>query len=70
MTDTSVEAAEQITRGDLADLCDATVEAISHGIGFGWVRAPARQRLEAYWKGVLVVPQRDLFLGRHDGTVA
>ena len=70
MSETSVEAAEKITRGDLADLCDATVEAIGDGIGFGWVRPPARQRLEAYWKGVLVVPQRDLFLGRHDGTVA
>ena len=66
----SIDPAEKFTRGDLADLCDATVEAIADGIGFGWVRPPARQRLEAYWKGVLVVPQRDLFLGRLDGTVA
>ncbi len=70
MAEISVEKASQLSRGDLADLCDATVDAIREGIGFGWVRPPARQRLEIYWKGVLVVPERILFLGRLDGTVA
>ena len=65
-----IEPATKLKRGDLADLCDATDEAIQDGIGFGWVRPPARQRLEAYWKGVLLVPERDLFVGRLDGTVA
>ena len=36
----------------------------SSDLGFGWVRPPSDQRLEAYWKGVLIVPERDLFIGR------
>ncbi|MDP6516039.1 MAG: GNAT family N-acetyltransferase, partial [Alphaproteobacteria bacterium] len=28
------------------------------------------ERLESYWKGVLLVPERSLFIGRLDGTVA
>lgn len=70
MADTAVEQTTKLSRGDLAALCDATVESIQAGIGFGWVKVPSRQRLEAYWKGVLVVPERDLFVGRLDGTVA
>ena len=66
----TVSRAEELRRGDLVDLCDATDEAIRDGIGFGWVRPPSNQRLEAYWKGVLIVPERDLFIGRVDGTVA
>ncbi len=70
MSETTVDAVDKLGRGDLADLCDATVEAIRDGIGFGWVRPPTHQRLEAYWKGVLLVPERALFIGRLDGTVA
>lgn len=70
MTQLSVEQSEKLTRGDLGDLCDATVDAIVDGIGFGWLRAPSRQRLEAYWRGVSLIRDRVLFLGRVDGTVA
>jgi len=66
----AVERVEQLGRGDLVDLCTATVDAIRDGIGFGWVRPPTHQRLEAYWKGVLLVPERALFVGRVDGVVA
>ena len=69
MPDLTVALSEKLGRGDLVDLCDATEEAIRDGIGFGWVRPPSHQRLEAYWKGVLIVPERDLFMGRLDGTV-
>jgi RimJ/RimL family protein N-acetyltransferase len=55
---------------DLDDLCEATESAIEEGGGFGWLRAPARQVLEAYWKGVLLVPERRLVVGRLDGVVA
>ena len=65
-----VELVKKFRRADLIDLAEATHEAITDGIGVGWVRPPAHQRLEAYWKGVLVVPERDLFLGRLDETVA
>ena len=65
----TVSRAEELRKGDLVDLCDSTDQAIRDGIGFGWVRPPSHQRLEAYWKGVLIVPERDLFIGRVDGTV-
>jgi len=70
MPELTVAKTEQFGPGELVELCAATVEAIRDGIGFGWVRAPTRQRLEAYWRGVVLVPERTLFLGRIDGSVA
>jgi len=55
---------------DLHDLCDAAEAAILHGGGFGWLLPPPRQTMEAYWQGVLLVPERELFVGRLDGTIA
>lgn len=55
---------------DLEDLCEATEGAIREGGGFGWLKAPPRHLLEAYWKGVVLVPERHLFVGRLDGVVA
>jgi ribosomal protein S18 acetylase RimI-like enzyme len=55
---------------DLDDLCEATESAIAEGGGFGWLKAPPRQVLEAYWKGVLLVPERRLVVGRLDGVIA
>ena len=48
MPDLTVALSEELSRGDLVDLCDATEEAIRDGIGFGWVRPPSHQRLEAF----------------------
>lgn len=70
MADLSVTIVDRLSRGDRADLCQATAQAIEDGIGFGWIRPPSRQRLEAYWKGVLLVPERILLVGRVDNTVA
>ncbi|HWK44081.1 MAG TPA: GNAT family N-acetyltransferase [Stellaceae bacterium] len=67
---TSVERLTGFRRGDLDDLCDATEAAIGAGGGFGWVTVPSRDLLEAYWKGVLMVPERQLFVGRLDGVIA
>lgn len=67
---TEVEKVLQISGADLDDLCYATEEAIKDGIGFNWVHPPSREVLERYWKGVLMVPERTLFTGRLDGTVA
>ncbi|MBN8532231.1 MAG: GNAT family N-acetyltransferase [Alphaproteobacteria bacterium] len=61
--------AASLTGADMDDLCYATEEAIKDGIGFQWLAAPAREVLEAYWKGVMLVPERQLFLARLDGTV-
>src|SRR3546814_16151385 len=55
---------------DLHDLCDAAEAAIVQGGGFGWLTPPPRQTMEAYWQGVLLVPERELFVGRLDGTIA
>ena len=66
----SVELLKSFTKPDLADICDAADAAIEAGGGFGWVRPPPRHVFESYWKGVLLVPERQLFVGRLDGTIA
>lgn len=61
---------------DLEDLCDATEKTIDDAgtgmfsVGFNWVEAPPREKLENYWKGLLLVPERTLFVGRIDGVIA
>ncbi len=64
-----VERAEEFTDDDLQALCEATHAAILDGGGFGWVSPPGRQSLETYYRGVLLVPERSLFLARVDGGV-
>lgn len=54
----------------LSELCAATEDAIADGIGFNWLTPPMRETLEAYWRGVLVIPERILFGGWLDGTLA
>jgi len=66
---TAVEPVSQLKAADLNDLCDATEAAILDGGGFGWVRPPAREVMERYWKGVLAVPLRTLLVGRLDGVI-
>lgn len=70
MATLSVAEVERFGRGELGQLCEATEAAIRDGIGFVWLSPPPRQRLEAYWRGVILVPERVLFLGYVDGTVA
>jgi ribosomal protein S18 acetylase RimI-like enzyme len=66
----TVERLTQYSGTDLDDLCEATEGAIVEGGGFGWLKAPARQVLENYWKGMLLVPERRLVVGRLDGVIA
>ena len=70
MADVSVERVEDVSRHDLNDLCDAAEAAIEEGGGFGWIDVPQRNVLENYWRGVLLVPERPLFVGRLDGVIA
>ena len=68
-----VTSVEQLTRfrgADLHDLCDAAELAILDGGGFGWVDPPEREVMERYWRGVLTVPGRSVFVGRLDGVIA
>lgn len=67
---TSVETIIRLDRGDLHELCDATEAAIKDGGGFGWLAVPARSVLEDYWRGVMLIPERQVIIGRVDGVVA
>lgn len=67
---THVEKITEFKGADLGDLCQATEAAIRDGIGFNWVIPPMEDVMEAYWRGVLFVPERVLFIGRLDGVVA
>ncbi len=55
---------------DLHDLCDAADAAIVDGGGFGWLVPPLREIMESYWKGVVLIPDRRLFVARLDDTIA
>ena len=66
----SVERLTRYSGNELDDLCEATESAITEGGGFGWLKPPPRQVLENYWKGVLLVPERRLVVGRLNGVVA
>jgi GNAT superfamily N-acetyltransferase len=61
---------QDFRHADLTELVQATEDAIRDGIGFNWVVPPGKDILETYWKGVLVVPERVLFVARLDGTIA
>jgi L-amino acid N-acyltransferase YncA len=66
---TQVEILDRFLGSDLADLCQATVDAVIDGQGFGWVKPPATSTLEAYWRGVLLMPDRTLLVARFDGAI-
>lgn len=68
--ETVVEAVTKLKGADLHDLCEAADLAIRDGGGFGWVDPPPRDVMERFWRGVLIVPERRLFVGRLDGVVA
>src|SRR5262245_50023406 len=67
--DTKVEVVTALSRGDLSDLCQAADDAIKAGGGFGWLTPPRRDVMETYWKGVLMVPERALIVGRLDNVI-
>lgn len=60
---------EELSLADLNDLCDATDDAIQAGGGFGWVELPAREILERYWQGAIIMPHRDVFLACIDDVI-
>ncbi len=65
----AVEIATSIEAHDLEELCEATNAAIVEGGGFGWVQPQDRAVLARHFRGVLLVPDRVLFLARLDGMV-
>ena len=70
MPEIAVERITAFSQTPLTELCEAAEDAIRAGGGFGWLKPPPRHVMESYWRGVLLVPERQLFLGRLDGVVA
>ncbi len=64
-----VERAAELLDDDMQALCEAADAAIIEGGGFGWVKSPGRLALQSYFKGVLLVPERELFTARLDGVI-
>jgi ribosomal protein S18 acetylase RimI-like enzyme len=64
-----VERVESFLDEDLAALCEAADAAILDGGGFGWVKSPGRAALERYFTGILMVPERELYVARMDGAI-
>ena len=65
----SVERIATFTDEDLEALCEAADAAIIDGGGFGWVTPPGRNALQRYFRGLLLVPERELFVCRLDGVI-
>lgn len=65
----SVEKKTTLTDVELGELVIATEDAIRDGIGFNWIAPPMRETLESYFKGVLMVPARSLFVARLDNVI-
>ena len=65
-----VELLAKINSVDLADLCNITEQAINAGGGFGWVSVPPRSLLNNYWKGVVIIENRKLIVGRLNNAIA
>lgn len=64
-----VEQIDRLKGGELNDLCEAADDAIRAEGGFGWLTPPPREVMERYWRGVLAVPERTLFVARLDGVI-
>ncbi len=65
----SVNKLEKYKSGDIDELIRATKDAIKAGMGFGWVVEPNEKKLKDFWKGILLVPNRILFVGRLNGSI-
>ena len=65
-----VEKKTVLTDHEVHELAVATEDAIRDGIGFNWLTPPMRETLESYWRGVVMVPTRSLFIARLDNVIA
>jgi ribosomal protein S18 acetylase RimI-like enzyme len=54
---------------DMHALSEAATAAILDGGGFGWIKPPKSFVLEQYFRGVSLVPERELIVGRMDGII-
>ena len=65
----TVEIVTELADHEMAELCEATDAAIIEGGGFGWVEPQGRAALERHFRGVLLVPERELLVARLDNHV-
>ena len=64
-----VSFAQTLTDQELDELAEASEQAIRAGGGFGWLSAPPRETLRAFWRGCLMIPERHLFVGKHHQAI-
>lgn len=64
-----VQRVEELNDAEMGELCEATDAAIIEGGGFGWLDPQGRATLERHFRGVLLVPERELFVARMDGHI-
>jgi RimJ/RimL family protein N-acetyltransferase len=65
----TVEKASDLHEDDMSALCEAANAAILDGGGFGWISPPGQAALERYFRGCMLVPERELFVARADGVI-
>jgi RimJ/RimL family protein N-acetyltransferase len=70
-----IEVLRELNDMDLSDLCDAAESTVldnslSFNIGMYRTKPTTKESIETYWKGVLLVPERELIIGRIDGVIA
>ncbi len=70
VTKISVETVERLSERDVHELSDAAEAAIMSGGGFGWLTPPPKSVMEDYWRGVQMVPERHMIVGRLDKVIA
>ena len=74
MVEIKIELLEKLNPLDLVDLCDATeatmIDTYGFSVGSSQWQPPLRREIESYFKGVMLVPERQLIVGRLDNTIA
>ncbi|MFT8719894.1 1-(5-phosphoribosyl)-5-[(5-phosphoribosylamino)methylideneamino]imidazole-4-carboxamide isomerase [Acetobacter sp.] len=65
----TAERVDELDEEDLQSLCESVDAAVIAGGGFGWVKPQGRSVLERYFRGILLVPERMLFVARHEGII-
>ena len=54
---------------DIHALAEAATAAVLDGGGFGWIKPPTAAAVEQYYRGVPLVPERELIVGRLDNVI-
>lgn len=70
-----ISIVQSLTESELSDLCDAALDTMNDfagafAMGSSRTQAPTKEMLQSYWKGVLMVPERQLIIGKLDKVVA